>query len=87
MICVACEKKLDSFPPRFLGDDSSNEDQGREADEAENREEAEMAAAAQPGDMDDDGNDEDSGVEDETNSDQFSFPDTTISLSHLQPIR
>ncbi|XP_023208822.1 nuclear export mediator factor NEMF [Xiphophorus maculatus] len=71
----------------LIGDDSSNEDQGRAADEAENREEAEMAAAAQPGDMEDDGNDEDSGVEDDTKSDQFSFPDTTISLSHLQPIR
>ncbi|XP_047201061.1 ribosome quality control complex subunit NEMF-like isoform X2 [Girardinichthys multiradiatus] len=32
-------------------------------------------------------NDEDSGVEDETKSDEFSFPDTTISLSHLQPNR
>ncbi|XP_007565565.1 ribosome quality control complex subunit NEMF isoform X1 [Poecilia formosa] len=71
----------------LIGDDSSNEDQGRAADEAESHKEAEMAAAAQPGDMEDDGNDEDSGVEDETKSDQFSFPDTSISLSHLQPIR
>ncbi|KAM4724268.1 ribosome quality control complex subunit NEMF isoform 2-T2 [Anableps anableps] len=79
----------------LIAEDSSNEDQGEggAAAETENHEEAEMDAAAE-GDAADGGalrsepgNDEDSGVEDETKSEEFSFPDTTISLSHLQPNR
>lgn len=69
----------------LIGDDSSNEDQGEVG--AGNQADAEPASAnaeEEGGDEDDDG---DSGVEDETKGDEFSFPDTTISLPHLQPNR
>lgn len=54
---------------------------------AGNQADAEPASAnaeEEGGDEDDDG---DSCVEDETKGDEFSFPDTTISLPHLQPNR
>ncbi|XP_015244985.1 PREDICTED: nuclear export mediator factor NEMF [Cyprinodon variegatus] len=81
----------------LIGDDSSNEDQGEgkagetkeDDDEGKTGSAAETdggGTAAEPSSMED-GNDGDSGVEDEAKSDEFSFPDTTISLPHLQPNR
>ncbi|XP_038162945.1 nuclear export mediator factor NEMF-like [Cyprinodon tularosa] len=81
----------------LIGDDSSDGDQGEgksgetkeDDDEGKTGSAAETdggGTAAEPSSTED-GNDGDSGVEDEAKSDEFSFPDTTISLPHLQPNR
>nr|XP_046267885.1 nuclear export mediator factor NEMF-like [Scatophagus argus] len=84
----------------LIGDDSSNEDQSEErAGEGEMEKMAggddggssELAAVPEEDNMEEtveEGRDEDSDDEEEMEneeSEEFSFPDTTISLSHLQP--
>lgn len=79
----------------FAGDDSSNEDQSEERapedgepgqkietlDEKNNS----LAAVPEEGKMDEEESEEEEAEAAE--SEEFSFPDTTISLSHLQPNR
>uniref|UniRef100_A0A3B4GNS0 Ribosome quality control complex subunit NEMF n=1 Tax=Pundamilia nyererei TaxID=303518 RepID=A0A3B4GNS0_9CICH len=87
----------------LIGDDSSNEDQGEErADDGETKEvevkkeddteeeddgaSGEVDSAADTGEKVSERSD--SGMEKENEeSEEFSFPDTTITLSHLQPSR
>lgn len=85
----------------FAGDDSSNEDQGEETGRGDGEVEkkikkvvegddgasGELAAVPEEDNMEEE---EESGEEKEVKdeeSEEFSFPDTTISLSHLQPSR
>ncbi|XP_070776068.1 ribosome quality control complex subunit NEMF [Enoplosus armatus] len=79
----------------LIGDDSSNEDQGEDragGDRDKNKKVVEGndgAAVPEKDNMEAEG-EEDSGEEEEMKneeSEEFSFPDTTISLSHLQPSR
>lgn len=76
----------------FLGDDSSSEDPGEDKAEDEESKEAEKkngveseCDAEEPaaGGMEVEEEDDDNGVKER----DFSFPDTTISLSHLKPSR
>lgn len=102
----------------FIGDDSSNEDQGEEGAGDEDGEKKKLKKANKvegdngaSGELDtvpgepaadtsemmsersdlevegEEGRAEDSGKEKEVKSEDFSFPDTTISLTHLQPSR
>ncbi len=89
-------------PDSVAGDDSSNEDQGEEkaggdGEIEKNIREAErsdgvsgdLTAVPEEDDMEEE-REEDDKEEEETKreeSEEFSFPDTTISLSHLQPNR
>uniref|UniRef100_A0A3Q2QMM5 Ribosome quality control complex subunit NEMF n=1 Tax=Fundulus heteroclitus TaxID=8078 RepID=A0A3Q2QMM5_FUNHE len=67
----------------LVGDGSSDEDQGEGRAEDMDDEADAGGPPSEPGDTENgDNDDDDSGVEDE-----LSFPDTTISLSHLQPNR
>ncbi|XP_074547680.1 ribosome quality control complex subunit NEMF isoform X2 [Halichoeres trimaculatus] len=75
------------------GDDSSNEDQSEEgaSGDGENQQKSEtlekrddsLAAVPEEGNME--GESEEEEEEEAAESEEFSFPDTTISLSHLQP--
>ncbi|XP_074547679.1 ribosome quality control complex subunit NEMF isoform X1 [Halichoeres trimaculatus] len=77
------------------GDDSSNEDQSEEgaSGDGENQQKSEtlekrddsLAAVPEEGNME--GESEEEEEEEAAESEEFSFPDTTISLSHLQPSR
>ncbi|KAK5857562.1 hypothetical protein PBY51_010800 [Eleginops maclovinus] len=83
----------------LIGDDSSNEDQGEEraegdgevekkvkkADEGDDSASGELAAV--PEDAEEGGDSEEEKEMKTEESEEFSFPDTTISLSHLQPSR
>ena len=82
----------------FAGDDSSNEDQGEEraAGDGEVEEKikkaddgaSELAAVPEEENMEEgDGDSEEEKEMKTEESEEFSFPDTTISLSHLQPSR
>ncbi|XP_037550970.1 nuclear export mediator factor NEMF [Nematolebias whitei] len=87
----------------LIGDDSSNEDQGddgetKEAEDKRMEENGEMGKdesgepeeqAADAGGMHnpEEHKEEESGEEEDPDLEEFNFPDTTISLSHLQPSR
>ncbi|CAJ1073402.1 nuclear export mediator factor Nemf-like isoform X1 [Xyrichtys novacula] len=82
----------------LIGDDSSNEDQGEDTGDKErdeNMEEGddggseELAAVPEERDMEAEAveESEEEGEMKKEDSEEFSFPDTTISLSHLQPSR
>ncbi|KAK5886474.1 hypothetical protein CesoFtcFv8_017503 [Champsocephalus esox] len=82
----------------LIGDDSSNEDQGEEraAGDGEVDEKikkaddgaSELAAVPEEENMEEgDGDSEEEKEMKTEESEEFSFPDTTISLSHLQPSR
>ena len=62
----------------FAGDDSSNEDQGEERAEGDGEDMKVIKEEEE---------EEEEGREEETADGEFSFPDTTISLTHLQPSR
>ncbi|XP_034432358.1 nuclear export mediator factor NEMF-like [Hippoglossus hippoglossus] len=67
----------------LIGDDSSNEDPGEERAEGDGENKEVKKEEGEAGE-------EESGREKETedgDSEEFSFPDTTISLTHLQPSR
>ncbi|XP_060938222.1 ribosome quality control complex subunit NEMF-like isoform X2 [Limanda limanda] len=64
----------------LIGDDSSNEDQGEERAEGDGEN---KKVKKEEGDEEE----EEEGREKETEDGEFSFPDTTISLTHLQPSR
>lgn len=80
------------------GDDSSNEDQGeeREGEEMEKKNKkvvesddggsGELSAVPEDNVEVEEGSEEEEQMKNE-DSKEFSFPDTTISLSHLQPSR
>lgn len=72
-LCVTSRRRWTTLPPA-AGDDSSDGDEGEE--ECDDSEVKEITPG--PG--------EDSDTRDEE-SEETSFPDTTISLSHLQPSR
>ncbi|CAB1461125.1 unnamed protein product [Pleuronectes platessa] len=61
----------------LIGDDSSNEDQGEERAEGDGENKKVIKEEGE----------EEEGREEETADGGFSFPDTTISLTHLQPSR
>lgn len=97
--CV-CGEKLQSADGAaslpLTGDDSSNEDQGeggaedKEMEEVENKLMEEEKSESGEVDAADPGRTKSSPEEDsseEEEPEEFSFPDTTISLSHLQPNR
>lgn len=78
------------------GDDSSNEDPAEEGDDKEAKSEHKLEAEGDDGGelpvIPEEGKvdaqeDEGSAEEEEEEDKEFSFPDTTISLSHLQPSR
>lgn len=86
--------------PPAAGEDSSNEDQGEERGdedmEKKNKKEVdrdgsesgELSTVAEEDNMEaeEEGSEEEEPMKDEE-SEEFRFPDTTISLSHLQPSR
>ncbi|XP_010745067.3 ribosome quality control complex subunit NEMF [Larimichthys crocea] len=94
---------LDEDGEELIGDDSSNEDPGEEkeggtekeikkAPKGEDGASGELATVPEENmeEEEEEGREEDSGEEEEMkneNGEEFSFPDTTISLSHLQPSR
>nr|XP_019953624.1 PREDICTED: nuclear export mediator factor NEMF isoform X1 [Paralichthys olivaceus] len=72
----------------LIGDDSSNEDQGEERDGGNKEVKKEEGEADV--EEEEEGRDDEEGMEKETEDgegEEFSFPDTTISLTHLQPSR
>ncbi|KAG7511034.1 hypothetical protein JOB18_038635 [Solea senegalensis] len=79
----------------LIGDDSSNEDQAEdraegdgEKKEIKKENDTDDVSGEQDGVSEAEEDREDSGVENENvESEEFSFPDTTISLPHLQPSR
>ncbi|XP_029316522.1 ribosome quality control complex subunit NEMF isoform X2 [Cottoperca gobio] len=83
----------------LIGDDSSNEDEDGDGEmekkikKVVGRDDGasvELSAVPEEENMEaeeEEGGDEDSVEEKEMESEEFSFPDTTISLSHLQPSR
>ncbi|XP_053291133.1 ribosome quality control complex subunit NEMF [Pleuronectes platessa] len=64
----------------LIGDDSSNEDQGEERAEGDGENKKVIKEEGEE-------EEEEEGREEETADGGFSFPDTTISLTHLQPSR
>lgn len=97
-VCINYDQVLKLIIFAFAGDDSSNEDQGEEraAGDGEVDEKikkaddgaSELAAVPEEENMEEgDGDSEEEKEMKTEESEEFSFPDTTISLSHLQPSR